>query len=41
MKRYLSFLAEIHQTFRRGSFYSTVGACVVLLVFALLAIQCN
>ena len=41
MKRYLSFLAEIHQTFRRGSFYSTVRACVVLLVFALSAIQCT
>ncbi len=41
MKRYLSFLSEIHQTFRRGSSYSTVRACVALLVFALLAIHCT
>ena len=41
MKRNLSFLPEIHQTFRRGSFYSTVRACIVLLVFALLTIHCT
>ena len=41
MKRYLSFLPEIRQTFRRGSSYSNLRACVVLLVFALLAIQCT
>ena len=41
MKRNLSFLPEIHQTFRRGSSYSTVRACIVLLVFALLTIHCT
>ena len=41
MKRYLSFFPEIHRTFRRGSSYSTLSACVALLVFALLAIHCT
>ncbi len=41
MRRYLSFLSKIHQTLRTSSSYSTVRACVALLVFALLAIHCT
>lgn len=41
MKRYLPFLRGIYHTFRRRASYSTVYACGVLLVFALLAIHCT
>ena len=41
MKRYLSFLREMRQVLLSGSSYSTVRACVALLVFVLLAINCG
>lgn len=41
MKRQMSFLAEVRQTLIAGSSHSTVQACVALLVFALLAINCG
>ena len=41
MKRQLSFLREVRQALLTGSSYSTVQACVALLVFALLAINCG
>lgn len=41
MKRQLSFLREVRQVLLTDSSYSTVRACVALLVFALLAISCG
>lgn len=41
MKHYLSYLRGFHQELLKGSSYSTVRACVALLVFALLAINCG
>lgn len=41
MKRQLSFFREVRQALLTGSSYSTVRACVALLVFALLAINCG
>ena len=41
MKRQMSFLREIRQTLLAGSSHSTVRACVALLAFALLAINCG
>lgn len=41
MKRHLLFLREVRQTLLSGSSYSTVRACVVSLVFVLLAISCG
>lgn len=41
MKRYLSFLREVHQVLLTGSSYSTARACIVSLVFVLLAINCG
>ncbi len=41
MKRYLFFLREVRQSLLTDTSYSTVRACVVLLVFALLAINCG
>ena len=41
MKRYLSFLPTVRQALLAGSSYSTVRACVVSLVFLLLAINCG
>ena len=41
MKHYLSHLREFRQAVFTHSSYSTVRACVALLVFALLAINCG
>ena len=41
MKRQLSFFREVRQALLTDSSYSTVRACVALLVFALLAINCG
>ena len=41
MKRNLFFLPKVHQVLLAGSSYSTLRACVVLLVFLLLAINCG
>ena len=41
MKQYLAFLKEVRHTLLSGSSYSTVCACVVSLVFALLSINCG
>ena len=41
MKRYLFFLREVRQSLLTDTPYSTVRACVVLLVFVLLAINCG
>ncbi|MCY3721953.1 MAG: hypothetical protein OXG97_07000 [Candidatus Poribacteria bacterium] len=41
MKHYLSYLRGFRQELLKGSSYSTVCACVVSLVFVLLAISCG
>jgi hypothetical protein len=41
MKRYLFFLREVRRLLLAGSSYSTVRACIVSLVFMLLAINCG
>ena len=41
MERYLFFLREVRQSLLTDTPYSTVRACVVLLVFVLLAINCG
>ena len=41
MERYLFFLREVRQSLLTDTSYSTVRACVVLLVFVLLAINCG
>ena len=41
MKRYLFFLREGHRALLVGSSYSTVRACIVSLVFVLLALNCG
>ena len=41
MKQYLAFLKEVRHTLLSGSSYSTVRACIVSLVFALLSINCG
>lgn len=41
MKRCLFSLPEVHQVLLAGSSYSIVRACIVSLVFALLAINCG
>ena len=41
MKHYLSYLREFRQELLTGSSYSTVRACVTLLVFVLMAINCG
>ena len=41
MKQHLAFLKEVRQVLLSGSSYSTVRACVVSLVFALLSINCG
>ena len=41
MKHHLSFFKEVCQALLSGSAYSTLRACVALLVFVLLAINCG
>lgn len=41
MKHYLSYLRAFRQELLKGSSYSTVRACVAVLVFVLLAINCG
>ena len=41
MKRQLSFFREVRQALLTDSSYATVRACIALLVFALLAINCG
>ena len=41
MKHYLSYLSAFRQALLKGSSYSTVRACVAVLVFVLLAINCG
>ncbi len=41
MKHYPSYSRKFRQVLRTGSSYSTVGACVASLVFALLALNCG
>ncbi len=41
MKHYLSYLRAFRQELIKGSSYSTVRACVAVLVFVLLAINCG
>ena len=41
MEHYLSYLREFRQALHTGSSYSTGRACVALLVFVLLAINCG
>jgi hypothetical protein len=41
MKRRMSFLRETRHVFLKGSLYSTLYACVALLFFGILAINCG
>lgn len=41
MKRYLFFFREVRRSLLEGSSYSTVCACIVSLVFVILAISCG